>query len=94
MIQTQMRWKINFETLKPSTLRELENHVSSCLHEKLVEKQKEEQIQERKQELKKPLLYVNDKIGYANKQSAKREEMNKVEKQDPRWTTRSPIFKF
>ena len=86
--------EIDFEILKPSTLRELENHVSSCLHEKLVEKQKEEQIQERKQELEKRSLHINDQYGSVNKQFAKREEMNKVEQQGPRWSIRSPIFKF
>ena len=55
-------------------LRELENYVLSYLYEKLVGKLKDEKIQERKQELEKRLLHVNDQIGSAYKQSAKREE--------------------
>ena len=55
---------------------------------------KDEQIQERKQELEKRLLHVNDQIGSAYKQSAKKEEMNKVEQQGPRWSIWSSIFKF
>ena len=66
--------EIDFKTLKSSTLHEIENYVLSCLHEKHVGKLKDEQIQERKQELEKRLLHVNDQIGSANKQSAKRQE--------------------
>ena len=66
--------EIDLETLKSSALRELENYVSSCLHEKLVVKLKGEQIQKRKQEPKKRLLHVNDQIGSSNKQSAKKEK--------------------
>ena len=40
------------------------------------------------------LLHVNDQIESANKQSAKKEEMNKVEQQGPRWSIQWPIFKF
>ena len=80
--------------MKSSTLRELENYISSCLHEKTVGKLKDEQIQERKRELEKRLLHVNDQIGSGNKQSAKREEMNKVEQQGPRSSIWSHIFKF
>ena len=66
--------EIDFKTLKSSALRELENYVSSCPHEKIVGKPKDEQIQVRKQELEKRLLHVNDQIGSANKQFAKSEE--------------------
>ena len=86
--------EIDIKTSKSSTLREIENYVLSCLHEKHVGKLKDEKIQERKQELEKRLLHVNGQIRSANKQSAKREAMNKVEQQGPRWSTRSPIFKF
>ena len=76
--------QIDIKTLNSSTLRELENYVLSCLDQKLVGKLKDEQIQERKQELEKRLLHVNGQIRSANKQSAKREAMNKVEQQGPR----------
>ena len=45
--------EIDIKTLKSFMLRELENYVLSCLHEKLVGKLKDEKIQERKQELEK-----------------------------------------
>ncbi|XP_076260775.1 homeotic protein female sterile-like isoform X4 [Rhynchophorus ferrugineus] len=63
--------EIDFETLKPSTLRELENYVASCLrkkpHKKLPGKSKEEQIAEKKKELEDRLLDVNHKIGPSRK---------------------------
>nr|CAH7722675.1 unnamed protein product [Callosobruchus chinensis] len=63
--------EIDFETLKPSTLRELESYVASCLrkkpHKKVAGKSKDEQIAEKKQELEKRLLDVNDKIGNSKK---------------------------
>ncbi|XP_030763890.1 bromodomain-containing protein 2-like isoform X2 [Sitophilus oryzae] len=63
--------EIDFETLKPSTLRELENYVASCLrkkpHKKLSGKTKEEQIAEKKKELEDRLLDVNHKIGPSKK---------------------------
>ncbi|KAL3276448.1 hypothetical protein HHI36_011829 [Cryptolaemus montrouzieri] len=63
--------EIDFETLKPSTLRELESYVASCLrkkpHKKMPGKSKDEQMAEKKQELEKRLLDVNDKIGNSKK---------------------------
>nr|CAI5832521.1 unnamed protein product [Callosobruchus analis] len=67
--------EIDFETLKPSTLRELESYVASCLrkkprkpyYKKVAGKSKDEQIAEKKQELEKRLLDVNDKIGNSKK---------------------------
>ncbi|XP_044756346.1 bromodomain-containing protein 3-like isoform X2 [Coccinella septempunctata] len=67
--------EIDFETLKPSTLRELESYVASCLrkkprkpyYKKMPGKSKDEQIAEKKQELEKRLLDVNDKIGNSKK---------------------------
>ncbi|XP_030763893.1 bromodomain-containing protein 3-like isoform X5 [Sitophilus oryzae] len=67
--------EIDFETLKPSTLRELENYVASCLrkkprkpyYKKLSGKTKEEQIAEKKKELEDRLLDVNHKIGPSKK---------------------------
>ncbi|KAJ8945813.1 hypothetical protein NQ314_009035 [Rhamnusium bicolor] len=67
--------EIDFETLKPSTLRELESYVASCLrkkprkpyYKKIAGKSKDEQIAEKKQELEKRLLDVNDKIGNSKK---------------------------
>ncbi|XP_074029137.1 bromodomain-containing protein 3 isoform X2 [Leptinotarsa decemlineata] len=72
--------EIDFETLKPSTLRELESYVASCLrkkpHKKVTGKSKDEQIAEKKQELEKRLIDVNDKIGNSKK-AAKKEEASK-----------------
>ncbi|XP_031333781.1 bromodomain-containing protein 3-like isoform X3 [Photinus pyralis] len=72
--------EIDFETLKPSTLRELESYVASCLrkkpHKKVPGKSKDEQMAEKKQELEKRLLDVNDKIGNTKK-TAKKDEANK-----------------
>ncbi|XP_050293288.1 bromodomain-containing protein 3-like isoform X2 [Anthonomus grandis grandis] len=67
--------EIDFETLKPSTLRELESYVASCLrkkprkpyYKKLPGKSKEEQIAEKKKELEDRLLDVNHKIGPTKK---------------------------
>uniref|UniRef100_A0AAR5PQ65 Bromo domain-containing protein n=1 Tax=Dendroctonus ponderosae TaxID=77166 RepID=A0AAR5PQ65_DENPD len=67
--------EIDFETLKPSTLRELECYVASCLrkkprkpyYKKLPGKSKEEQIAEKKKELEDRLLDVNHKIGPSKK---------------------------
>ncbi|XP_018572720.1 bromodomain-containing protein 3 isoform X2 [Anoplophora glabripennis] len=74
--------EIDFETLKPSTLRELESYVASCLrkkpHKKIAGKSKDEQIAEKKQELEKRLLDVNDKIGNSKK-APKKEDANKVD---------------
>ncbi|KYB25061.1 bromodomain-containing protein 3 isoform X3 [Tribolium castaneum] len=74
--------EIDFETLKPSTLRELESYVASCLrkkpHKKMPGKSKDEQMAEKKQELEKRLLDVNDKIGNSKK-APKKEEANRVD---------------
>lgn len=74
--------EIDFETLKPSTLRELESYVASCLrkkpHKKVAGKSKDEQIAEKKQELEKRLIDVNDKIGNSKK-APKKDESNKVD---------------
>ncbi|XP_056643445.1 homeotic protein female sterile-like isoform X2 [Diorhabda sublineata] len=74
--------EIDFETLKPSTLRELESYVASCLrkkpHKKVAGKSKDEQIAEKKQELEKRLIDVNDKIGNTKK-TPKKDEANKVD---------------
>ncbi|KAK9884638.1 hypothetical protein WA026_007476 [Henosepilachna vigintioctopunctata] len=74
--------EIDFETLKPSTLRELESYVASCLrkkpHKKMPGKSKDEQMAEKKQELEKRLLDVNDKIGNSKK-GGKKEEAGKVD---------------
>ncbi|XP_065170794.1 homeotic protein female sterile-like isoform X2 [Atheta coriaria] len=70
--------EIDFETLKPSTLRELESYVASCLrkkpHKKMPGKSKDEQIAEKKQELEKRLSDVNDKIGNTTKKGPKKDE--------------------
>ncbi|KAG1657201.1 Bromodomain-containing protein 4B [Nymphon striatum] len=64
--------EIDFETLKPSTLRELESYVSSCLRKKprkpyaskrAVGKTKEEQVKEKKQELERRLQDVSGQLG-------------------------------
>ncbi|XP_057665883.1 bromodomain-containing protein 3-like isoform X5 [Diorhabda carinulata] len=78
--------EIDFETLKPSTLRELESYVASCLrkkprkpyYKKVAGKSKDEQIAEKKQELEKRLIDVNDKIGNTKK-TPKKDEANKVD---------------
>ncbi|KAK0179895.1 hypothetical protein PV327_005605 [Microctonus hyperodae] len=72
--------EIDFETLKPSTLRELESYVASCLrkkiHKKPSGKSKDEQIAERKQELEKRLQDVSGQLGNAKK-TTKKEDSNK-----------------
>ncbi|GBP55502.1 Bromodomain-containing protein 3 [Eumeta japonica] len=69
--------EIDFETLKPSTLRELENYVASCLrkktHRKVSGKPKDEQIAEKKQELEKRLQDVTGQLGTNKKQQPKKE---------------------
>ncbi|XP_075986622.1 homeotic protein female sterile-like isoform X2 [Anticarsia gemmatalis] len=69
--------EIDFETLKPSTLRELENYVASCLrkktHRKVSGKSKDEQIAEKKQELEKRLQDVSGQLGSNKKQQQKKE---------------------
>ncbi|KAJ8673036.1 hypothetical protein QAD02_004297, partial [Eretmocerus hayati] len=69
--------EIDFETLKPSTLRELESYVASCLrkkpHKKVSGKSKDEQIAEKKQELEKRLQDVTGQLGHVKKQIKKEE---------------------
>ncbi|XP_004518420.1 homeotic protein female sterile isoform X2 [Ceratitis capitata] len=83
--------EIDFETLKPSTLRELESYVASCLrkktHKKPSGKSKDEQMAEKKQELEKRLQDVTGQLG-TSKKTAKKDESssNKVEAAPP--TTR------
>ncbi|XP_052737200.1 bromodomain-containing protein 3-like isoform X2 [Bicyclus anynana] len=68
--------EIDFETLKPSTLRELESYVASCLrkktHRKVSGKSKDEQIAEKKQELEKRLQDVSGQLGTHKKQQPKK----------------------
>ncbi|CAL7946911.1 unnamed protein product [Xylocopa violacea] len=72
--------EIDFETLKPSTLRELENYVASCLrkkpHKKVSGKSKDEQMAEKKQELEKRLQDVTGQLGNVKK-TAKKEDSSK-----------------
>ncbi|XP_071441362.1 bromodomain-containing protein 4-like isoform X3 [Hetaerina americana] len=73
--------EIDFETLKPSTLRELESYVASCLrkkprkpyYKKLSGKSKDEQMAEKKQELEKRLQDVTGQLGSAKKAPKKEE---------------------
>ncbi|XP_037037048.1 homeotic protein female sterile-like isoform X4 [Bradysia coprophila] len=74
--------EIDFETLKPSTLRELESYVASCLrkktHKKLSGKSRDEQMAEKKQELEKRLQDVTGQLGTGKKPN-KKDEATKVE---------------
>nr|CAD7396195.1 unnamed protein product [Timema poppensis] len=76
--------EIDFETLKPSTLRELESYVASCLrkkpHKKLSGKSKDEQMAEKKQELEKRLQDVSGQL--AVKKVPKKEENKSVDMVD------------
>ncbi|XP_030080009.1 homeotic protein female sterile isoform X8 [Drosophila hydei] len=84
--------EIDFETLKPSTLRELESYVASCLRKKTRKpyykkpsgKSKDEQMAEKKQELEKRLQDVTGQLG-ASKKTAKKDETtsSKVEAVQP-----------
>ncbi|XP_063696364.1 homeotic protein female sterile-like isoform X2 [Culicoides brevitarsis] len=73
--------EIDFETLKPSTLRELESYVASCLrkktrkpyYKKVSGKSKDEQMAEKKQELEKRLQDVTGQLGTAKKSTKKDE---------------------
>uniref|UniRef100_A0A1Q3F5C4 Putative bromodomain-containing protein 4 n=1 Tax=Culex tarsalis TaxID=7177 RepID=A0A1Q3F5C4_CULTA len=73
--------EIDFETLKPSTLRELESYVASCLrkktHKKVSGKSKDEQMAEKKQELEKRLQDVTGQLGTAKKNAKKADEAAK-----------------
>ncbi|XP_045145292.1 bromodomain-containing protein 3 [Echinops telfairi] len=75
--------EIDFETLKPTTLRELERYVKSCLQrkqrkplstggKKQAAKSKEELAQEKKKELEKRLQDVSGQLN--NKKPAKKEK--------------------
>ncbi|XP_012252969.2 homeotic protein female sterile-like isoform X2 [Athalia rosae] len=72
--------EIDFETLKPSTLRELESYVASCLrkkpHKKPSGKPKDEQMAEKKLELEKRLQDVSGQLGNCKK-PAKKEDSSK-----------------
>ncbi|KAL2092330.1 hypothetical protein ACEWY4_012128 [Coilia grayii] len=69
--------EIDFETLKPSTLRELERYVKSCLQKKQRKplpgtgkksaKSKEELVQEKKRELEKRLQDVSGQLNHNKK---------------------------
>uniref|UniRef100_A0A672NX96 Bromodomain-containing protein 3-like n=1 Tax=Sinocyclocheilus grahami TaxID=75366 RepID=A0A672NX96_SINGR len=74
--------EIDFETLKPSTLRELERYVKSCLQKKQRKplpgtgkksaKSKEELVQEKKKELEKRLQDVSGQLNNNNKKPPKK----------------------
>ncbi|XP_040144918.2 bromodomain testis-specific protein isoform X1 [Ictidomys tridecemlineatus] len=75
--------EIDFETLKASTLRELEKYVVACLrkrplkpHAKKIMKSKEELHSQKKQELEKRLLDVNNQLNSRKRQT-------KLEKTQP-----------
>ncbi|KAH9377173.1 hypothetical protein HPB48_017913 [Haemaphysalis longicornis] len=79
--------EIDFETLRTSTLRELESYVSSCLHKKPRKpysskhknsdgKSKEEQVRERKEELEKRLQAVSGRLGTAHKKPVNKSAEN------------------
>ncbi|KAI4492152.1 hypothetical protein M0802_010049 [Mischocyttarus mexicanus] len=75
--------EIDFETLKPSTLRELESYVASCLrkkpHKKVSGKSKDEQIAEKKQELEKRLQDVTGQLGNVKKTTKKEDSSKSVD---------------
>uniref|UniRef100_A0A452S0K6 Bromodomain testis-specific protein n=1 Tax=Ursus americanus TaxID=9643 RepID=A0A452S0K6_URSAM len=71
--------EIDFETLKASTLRELEKYVAACLrkrplkpHGKKITKSKEEFHSQKKQELEKRLLDVNNQLNSRKCQTKRR----------------------
>lgn len=76
--------EIDFETLKPSTLRELEAYVMSCLKKnkrkpytkKAAGKSREEAQKEKKQELEKRLQDVQGQLGSVKKPQKKEESGN------------------
>lgn len=62
--------EIDFETLKPSTLRELEHYVLFCLKKKSSKKQpsgKDQNTQKKKEEIEKRLEEVGDQLGQPKK---------------------------
>ncbi|XP_071156069.1 bromodomain-containing protein 3-like isoform X2 [Mytilus edulis] len=73
--------EIDFETLKPSTLRELEAYVMSCLKKKARKpytkkasgKSREEAQKEKKMELEQKLIEVHEKLGSSAKKAKKEE---------------------
>ncbi|XP_029165013.1 homeotic protein female sterile-like isoform X6 [Nylanderia fulva] len=75
--------EIDFETLKPSTLRELESYVASCLrkkpHKKVSGKSKDEQMAEKKQELEKRLQDVTGQLGNVKKATKKEDSSKSVD---------------
>nr|XP_053656583.1 bromodomain-containing protein 3-like isoform X2 [Cherax quadricarinatus] len=85
--------EIDFETLKPSTLRELEAYVASCLRKKpkkvytrpekknVQSKSKEESMAEKKQELEKRLQDVTGQLGNppVPKKTPKKEDNKSVD---------------
>ncbi|KOX69116.1 Bromodomain testis-specific protein, partial [Melipona quadrifasciata] len=75
--------EIDFETLKPSTLRELESYVASCLrkkpHKKVSGKSKDEQMAEKKQELEKRLQDVTGQLGNVKKAPKKEDSSKSVD---------------
>lgn len=79
--------EIDFETLRTSTLRELESYVSSCLHKKPRKpysskhknsdgKSKEEQVREKKEELEKRLQAVSGRLGTTHKKPVNKSAEN------------------
>nr|XP_023839691.1 bromodomain-containing protein 3 isoform X5 [Salvelinus alpinus] len=82
--------EIDFETLKPSTLRELERYVKSCLQKKQRKPQpaaggkgarsKEELAQEKKKELEKRLQDVSGQLNSNNKNKTDKKKTSKKEK--------------
>ncbi|GFU61516.1 bromodomain-containing protein 2 [Nephila pilipes] len=70
--------EIDFETLKPSTLRELEKYVASCLKKKTRRnkgsgKTKEMDPKEKKQELEKRLQDCSGQLQSSNKKSSRKD---------------------
>ncbi|XP_028851679.1 bromodomain-containing protein 3b isoform X2 [Denticeps clupeoides] len=84
--------EIDFETLKPSTLRELERYVKSCLQKKQRKpipgtgkksaKSKEELVQEKKKELEKRLQDVSGQLNN-NKKPPKKEKAGSAQAGGP-----------
>ncbi|XP_007524738.2 bromodomain testis-specific protein [Erinaceus europaeus] len=68
--------EIDFETLKASTLRELEKYVAACLrrrplksHAKKTTKTKDELLSQKKQDLEKRLQDVNNQLNFRKRQT-------------------------
>ncbi|XP_070493566.1 bromodomain-containing protein 2-like isoform X2 [Chironomus tepperi] len=81
--------EIDFETLMPSTLRELEAYVAQCLrkktrkpyYKKVAGKSKAEQMTERQQELERRLQDVTGQLG-SNKKGTKKDDSSKANPQN------------